>query len=215
MKRKEKKTNGFVIAEVMPGKLNALVKNLMHQMDLTDPNEAVRRINSGEWALPEPYRQWRERYNVIYFSVTSDGTSGPEWVIRLEKKGVLLSDNAKNLLRSPGFTPTTGVTTRIAVLKGALFTDSERVVKVIHIDAYRRGLIRPNAEVACLIREKFSDEEIEKMVLEGIITMHNSLIEVDGGPDLLGTGKSSSLRAYYGGKDDRWHSAHGFAFVRA
>lgn len=60
--------NGFVIAEVMPGKLNALVKNLMHQMDLTDPNEAVRRINSGELALSEPYRQWRERYNVIFTS---------------------------------------------------------------------------------------------------------------------------------------------------
>lgn len=147
--------------------------------------------------------------------MTSDGTSGPEWVIRLEKKGVLLSDNAKNLLRSPGFTPTTGVTTRIAVLKGALFTDSERVVKVIRLEADRRGLISPNAEVACLIRQKFSDEDIEKMGRMGIITMHNPLIEVDGGPDLLGTSTSSSMRAYYGGQDDRWEYAHGFAFVRA
>lgn len=39
------------IAEVMPGKLNALVKNIMRQTGETDANEAVRLINSGEWVL--------------------------------------------------------------------------------------------------------------------------------------------------------------------
>jgi hypothetical protein len=39
----------FAIAEVLPGKLNSLVKNLMKQMRTDDANEAVRRINSGEW----------------------------------------------------------------------------------------------------------------------------------------------------------------------
>ena len=39
----------FAIAEVLPGKLNSLVKTLMSQMKIRDPNEAVRRINSHEW----------------------------------------------------------------------------------------------------------------------------------------------------------------------
>lgn len=43
----------FAIAEVMPGKLNALVKNMMRQMNVSDPNEAVRRVNSGEWIVTE------------------------------------------------------------------------------------------------------------------------------------------------------------------
>ncbi len=49
----------FVIAKVEPGKLNALVKNLMRQMNITDPNEAVRRINSGEWIVSQSVRRWR------------------------------------------------------------------------------------------------------------------------------------------------------------
>lgn len=44
---------GFAISRVYPGDLNALVKNLMKAMSITDPNEAVRRVNSGEWALTQ------------------------------------------------------------------------------------------------------------------------------------------------------------------
>ncbi|MEK7650128.1 MAG: hypothetical protein AAB367_04210 [Patescibacteria group bacterium] len=41
----------FAISDVLPGRLNALVKNLMAQMGITDPNEAVRRVNAGEWVV--------------------------------------------------------------------------------------------------------------------------------------------------------------------
>lgn len=41
----------FVIQDVLPGKLNALVKNIMDRMGINDPNEAVRRVNSGEWTV--------------------------------------------------------------------------------------------------------------------------------------------------------------------
>lgn len=42
----------FLIAEVLPGKLNAMVKNIMAQMGIKDdPNEAVRRINACEWVV--------------------------------------------------------------------------------------------------------------------------------------------------------------------
>ena len=41
----------FAIADVLPGKLNALVKNLMRQTGETDPNEPVRLVNSGEWVI--------------------------------------------------------------------------------------------------------------------------------------------------------------------
>ena len=43
--------DGFVTARVYPGKTNALVKNLMRQMGISDPNEAVRRMNAGEWVV--------------------------------------------------------------------------------------------------------------------------------------------------------------------
>lgn len=39
----------FAIQNIPAGKLNALVKNLMLQMEITDPEETVRRINAREW----------------------------------------------------------------------------------------------------------------------------------------------------------------------
>lgn len=43
----------FAISEIMPGKLNSMVKNIMSQMKVNDPDEAVRRVNSGEWIVVE------------------------------------------------------------------------------------------------------------------------------------------------------------------
>lgn len=44
----------FAISEVLPGKLNALVKNIMVQVGASDANEAVRLVNSGERVVVEP-----------------------------------------------------------------------------------------------------------------------------------------------------------------
>lgn len=49
-------SNDFVTAKVYPGVQNALVKNLMQQMKINDPNEACRRINSGEWVVVEQHK---------------------------------------------------------------------------------------------------------------------------------------------------------------
>jgi hypothetical protein len=218
MKRKEAdvEKEPFVIAEVYPGKLNALVKNLMRQMLVEDPNEAVRRINSEEWKVSGPIRSWREEDGVIYFSVTSDGTTGPEWIDRLEKKGFRVGNYAKGLLLSPDFKPTSGVTKEIAVLRGMLFEDGDRITKKIRAEANRRNLGKSNAEVACLIREKFADKEIEAMGLWWIVVMHKSIKDPDGAPSLLSAGRNGGgrwLGAYFVEPDSGWSRASGFAFV--
>ena len=46
--------NEFAISEVLPGKLNALVKNIMAQVQTSDPSEAVRLVNSGERVVVDP-----------------------------------------------------------------------------------------------------------------------------------------------------------------
>lgn len=206
----------FAIAEVLPGKLNALVKNLMRQTGQTDPNEAVRLVNSGEWVVSRPTRSWREEDGVIYFSVTSDGTTGEDWITRLESKGFRVGDYAKQVLRSPSFVPTSGVTTEVAVLKGMLFEDNDRIMKKIRTEADKRKLSKPNAELACLIREKFTDKEIEAMGLWYIVAMHEPINDSGGDPDLLGAGRDGDgrwLRAYDDRPDDRWDRDGGFAFA--
>src|SRR3989344_2731566 len=185
----------FAIAEVMPGKLNALVKNIMRQTGETDPNEAIRLVNSGEWVVTKPARSWREKDGVIYFSITSDGTTGEDWIKRLEGNGFRVGDYAKQVLRSPDFKPTNGVTTEVAVLKGMLFEDNDRITKKIRAEADKRKLGNPNPELACLIREKFTDKEIEAMGLWYIVAMHEPVNDSDGGPLLLNASR-------YGG--GRW-----------
>ena len=161
--------------------------------------------------------RWREQDDVIYLSVTSDGTTGPQWIERLEGKGFRVGDYAKSVLRSPDFKPTSGVTTEIAVLKGMLFDDQSRITSTIRAEATKRKLTAPNAEVACLIRENFSDEEIEAMGLVWIVAMHEPIKDSDGDPLLLGAnryGVGRWLKAYCGKPDGRWNRVSGFAFVK-
>lgn len=159
---------------------------------------------------------WQEQNGVIYFSVTSDGTTGPEWIERLEKEGFRVGDYAKDLLRSDDFKPTSGVTTEVAVLKGMLFSDNDRITNKIRAEADKRKLTEPNAEVACLIREMFTDEEIEAMGLIWIVAMHEPIKDSDGDLNLLNVyrlDEGHGLHAFCGRPDDGWDRDSGFAFA--
>ena len=205
----------FTIQNVETGKLNALVNNIMKQTGVDDPNEAIRLVNSGEWTLTGPVRTWTEKDGIIYFSVTSDGTTGEHWIARLESKGFRVSDYAKSVLRSKSFKPTSGIY-EIAVLKGEIFSDNERITKNIRKEAKNRKLSAPKAEVACLIREKFSDKELEAMGLYWIVAMHEPIKDSGGDPRLLRAnrdGGGSWLGANYDGPDYGWDRSNGFAFV--
>ena len=178
--------------------------------------EGVQKLLCGEITVFEPGRAWREQDGVIYFSVTSNSTTGKQWIKRLESKGFRLSYHAKRLLRSPDFKPTDGITTEVAVLKGMLFKDNDRITKKIRVEADRRGLTKPNAEVACLIRERLSDEELKAMGFWWIIAMHEPINVAGGDPRLLSVGwhgHSKWLLADYGVSGLMWGRENGFAFV--
>ena len=199
----------FASADLTAGQLNAIVKKL-------GGHDGAIKFLQGKLSVSEPTRNWREQDGVIYLSVTSDGTTGPQWIERLEGKGFRLSDYAKSVLRSPDFKPTSGVTTEIAILKGMLFEDSNRITKKIRAEADKRKLTTPNAEVACLIRENFSDEDIEAMGLIWIVAMHEPIKDSGGDPGLLGAdryGVGRWLDAGYGRPDHGWDRDFGFAFV--
>lgn len=178
--------------------------------------EAADRLLQGELVVVEVPKPWREENGVIYFSVISDGTTGENWITRLEGKGFRVSDYAKSVLRSTDFKPTNGVKYEVAVLKGELFKDSNRITSKIREEADKRKLAKPNAEIACLIREKSTDKEIEKMGLWWIVAMHEPIKDSGSNPRLL------CARRYDGG---RWHDVYcvrpaygwpreyGFAFV--
>ncbi|MDP1760050.1 MAG: hypothetical protein Q8L01_01120 [Candidatus Woesebacteria bacterium] len=201
--------NKFVSASLTAGQLNAIVKKL-------GGREKALRFLRGDLLISEPPRSWREEGGVVYFSVTSDGTTGEGWITRLESKGFLVGDYAKQVLRSPDFKPSSGVTTEIAVLKGLLFEDNDRITGNIRAEADKRKLEKPNAEVACLIREKFTDKEIEAMGLWYIVTMHKPIKDSVGGPNLLDADRDDGGRwlcAFCGKLGSRWDRGGGYAFA--
>ena len=187
------------------------------EIPIDDPGAREKIVGFWKDKGLKPPRAWREQDGVIYFTVTSDGTTGEEWIKRLEDKGFRLNDHAKNVLRSPDFKPTKGITTEIAVLKGELFKkDKDRTTKNIRAEAKKRGLTTPNAEVACLIREKFTDEDIKAMGFWWIVAMHESINVSVGYSYLLGVGRYAYGRwlfAHYGDPGYRWYRDGVFAFA--
>ena len=199
----------FASAGLTADQLNAIVKKLGgHDMAL--------RFLRDEILVSTPSRSWRKEDGVIYFSVTSDGTTGEDWIKRLDGNDFRVGDYAKQVLRSPDFKPTNGVTTEIAVLKGMLFEENDRSTKKIRAEADKRKLEKPNAELACLIREKFTDKDIEAMGLWYIVAMHEPINDSDGDPYLLSADRYDDgrwLSACDYRPDYRWFRGLGFAFA--
>jgi hypothetical protein len=178
--------------------------------------EGVKAFLRGELKVSKPKCRWYEKEGITYFLVTSDGTTGEGWIKRLEKKGFRIGEYAESVLRSPDFKHTNGITTKIAVLRSCLFKGKHKIIKKVHAFAVERKLTAPNAEVACLIREAFSDEEIKLMGFWWIVVMHEFIKDSDGNPILLsayGADDRSWLGTYYGKPNDRWDRINGFAFV--
>ena len=181
--------------------------------------EGVARFLRGELTVSEPALRWREQDGIIYFTLPpTDGTTGEDWIVRLQSKGFQIDDYVKSILQSKDFAPTNGITNEIAVLKGLLFSDSDRITKNIRTEAYRLKFGKPNAEVACLIREVFTDKELEAMGLWWIVAMHEPIKDSDGDPLLLSAYRHDGgrrLNANYDKPVHRWYRNCGFAFVVA
>jgi hypothetical protein len=152
-------------------KSNKTVDRIQAVWNKLGGEDGVDRLLRGEVTIVQAPPKWREEQGVVYFSVTSDGTSGEDWITRLQDQGFVVKGEAKRLLRSSAFQPTNGITTRVAVLKGELFGPTN-AHSVLH-EGRKRNLFRLNAETACLIREKFTDDELKKMGLQKIICMHD------------------------------------------
>lgn len=138
----------------------------------------------------------------------------------MEAKGFKLSKWAKDLLNSPDFTSCEkGKIYEIVILPGKLFLDGERTTKNILAEGDKRGLSHGSelsTEVACLIRENCSDEQIKKMGLNWLVTMHELIKDSVGALFLLSTDwvrGASWLSARCGNPDRSWDYENGFVFL--
>lgn len=117
-------------------------------------------------------KKWSEMDGIIRFTVSSDGTTGKQWVSRLTEKGFFLDEEVKRLLNSEEFKPTVGTTANVIVVKGFMFKNRERNLRWVKLWGESRDFLPPSIETACLIREKFADWEIREMGLKWIVAMN-------------------------------------------
>lgn len=159
---------------------------------------------------------WTEKGSIIHVTFISNGWSGPEWKEHFKKKGVQLSPNALEILDSTEFKASKAGTVRqVALLKGELFNESDRITSKIRAKAAELKLKTLDMEVICLIRDTFSNAEINKMGFLWIVGMHDS-VEIDGALYLLTAvayGVVPGLEALYDRPDFRWSREGGFAFA--
>lgn len=205
--------NFFVISDVLPGKLNALVKNIMKQVKTDDPNEAVRMVNAGEVKISviKP-RQAKE--DVVRFSVTSDYTTGREWIPRLKSKGISVNSFSQDLLRSSKFKETNGVTYNVVILRRRIFGKHGLNIRGVFKEAGKRKLSSPNAEVTCLILDKFSEEDFKRLGLDSIVVMHKMIRESGGDFRLFSIENyASCLDTIHGGFECIVERVSGFVFI--
>jgi hypothetical protein len=189
--------------------------------------DGVRKLLRGKLKITELGFPWTNRAGVIYFSVTSGGTTGSQWVERLKKKELKVDDEAESVLRSPDFKPTLGIVTEVAVLTPGLFTDKNRTTNNIIAEATRRGLMSPHQEVACLILDALTPREIVEMGFWRIVVMHKPYIHppedhLTNDPRLLCVDMDSGfnnfgLTGYVDVDVDTgiWNPSYGFAFMKS
>jgi len=151
--------------------------------------------------------------NKIIWSVTSDGRNATELIAAIEAKGRKASDWAKDIMSKPQFVTTKGKIYNLAIIRGDEFADSERTTANIFAEAERRGLQKPPAEVAALLREKFSQDGLG---FPYVAVMHEPICGSDGRPVVLVLnryGCDDWFYAWYAFPGDRWSRGYVFVFL--
>ncbi len=164
----------FVISDISTGKLNALVKNIMSATGVADPAEAVRMVNAGEVSIKTTKPFWRTKKDLTYFTVTSDGVSGIEWLNFFKIECLSVNGDVVDILKSQFFVPTADVEYEVIILNRSRFP-SRVNLREVRDYAQRSGLEVPPLEVACLVREKVSNKDMLQMGHESLIVMHEPL----------------------------------------
>ncbi len=154
-----------------------------------------------------------EKDGLIYFSVTSDGTTGPEWIERLKKKGFNMGNWVKDLLGIKNLRPTTGVTYNVVILRGKLLDNISNAYIFSKAGSY--GLWKPNTEALCLIRDKFSDDDLEDLGLRGIVSISDNILGHENYPELHYAGRHDiGLWMVCDGRGTSFARGNGFIFVK-
>jgi hypothetical protein len=161
----------------------------------------------------------------ITFTVTGLGLTGTEWITRLEYNGHELSSWANNIITKPDYDQNhrleAGKEYKVTLVFGKeIKKDKDRSTANLKAIAIRelgeQAVTDLKGELALLIRERFSNLELEAMGVGYIAVLHEPIIDSGGGVDVLNSGRNgnkSLVNADDGGRPSRlWNYIGAFAF---
>ena len=137
--------------------------------------EGVEKFLRGELAVTNPASTIRVENALHYFSVTTDGTSGTEWLRRLKDRGIEVGGLARSLLLSTDFKPTHGQRVEVCLFPTSKLSGGSLVAGDIRKAAEQRLLMTPSAEIACHISEMFDSNALKKTGFRYIVVMHEPI----------------------------------------
>lgn len=150
-------------------------------------------------------------------TLTTNGLTGKQWIKRFKDNGYNISHWAKEIILSPEFEKSRlpkGTEIHIELVKGADVSEP-RTTDAIKNLARGKGWQVPTPEVALLIREAVSDEEMEQLGIWYIATLHDPIEDSDGSPGVLSAFRLDGGRwvyASWASPGRQWDTIGAFAF---
>jgi hypothetical protein len=109
--------------------------------------------------------------------VVSDGTGGPDWIERLRDQSFSVMVSAEGLLRSVDFQSVGPDGSQAVVLKMPEQLLGRWSLKAARDLAEQLGFSTPQPEVACLMREQVSDDDVRDMGLRCMLVAHQPMFD--------------------------------------
>lgn len=110
-----------------------------------------------------------EKNYAIYLRLVSDGTTGEQWINRLENQGKILSLEVQDLLKSPKFEMTKGQNLNLVILKKTPTKALALTKDELLAEAFSLHLLPVNLELACLLREELTLYWLDRLNLQKVI----------------------------------------------
>lgn len=151
--------------------------------------------------------------------LTATGLTGPNWIERLEKNGYNISSYARNVLNNTAYKKhilKKDTKLNVAFVSVKDMGKNYATTQEIQEFAKSKGYEIPTAEVALLVREAISDEEMKKMGFWYIVTLHDPIKDSDGDPFVLSAYRDDGGRWVGAGWDEpgrEWFDDGAFAFL--
>lgn len=174
-------------------------------------------LTDEKMVVDRPHRWVEHPTGEITFTVLSDGMNGEGWIEKLQEKKYQIGGTARSILLSKEFVPTSAILTKVVVIRSKCLPGQEYTTGSIFAEQSKRGWLKPSAEVACLSRLAFTDNDLESLGLTHINFMHEPVRVENSNMCFFNINRNNGGRylrtsAHYG-ENDGWGTCHAFAFA--